>query len=266
MGSKPRARRDRLDRLLVTRGFAQSRDAAARMILAGEVRIGGTVMDKPSRMISDDSTIEVRHEKGKFVGRGGEKLFAALDASPVDPRGAICLDIGCSTGGFTDCLLQQGAARVYAVDVGYGQLAWTLRRDPRVVLRERTNARYLDRTIVPELVDLAVVDVSFISLMKILPPIIPLLRPGGAVIALVKPQFEVGKGQVGRGGIVRDETQRRQVLQRVINFAAGLGLQSAGAVESPIAGKKGNQEFLAIFKFSSTDCDRKDSQSCSAST
>ncbi len=264
MGPKVHPEKDRLDRVLVAQGLAPSRDAAVRMILAGEVRIGGMVADKPSRLTPSDAAIEIHHQGGTFVGRGGEKLAAALEAGSIDVRGAVCLDIGCSTGGFTDCLLQRGAARVYAVDVGYGQLAWSLRQDARVVLHERTNARYLDRTIVPEAVDLAVVDVSFISLTMILPPIIPLLRPGGGVIALVKPQFEVGKGQVGRGGIVRDEAQRQQVVQRIVNFAAGLGLHATGLVNSPIAGKKGNREILSIFRFSVPDCDKKGAQQCSA--
>jgi 23S rRNA (cytidine1920-2'-O)/16S rRNA (cytidine1409-2'-O)-methyltransferase len=254
MSSKSRLEKDRLDRLLVTQGLAQSRDAAVRMILAGEVRVGGAVADKPSQVFSIDSPIDVRHEGGKFVGRGGEKLAAALDACTLDLSGAVCLDIGSSTGGFTDCLLQRGAARVYAVDVGYGQLAWSLRQDPRVIVRERVNARYLDRSIVPENVDLVVVDVSFISLTKILPPVVRFVRPGATVIALVKPQFEVGKGEVGRGGIVREDSQRQRIVERIINFAAGHELRAKHTVISPIKGKKGNQEIFVIFERLAPNC------------
>jgi 23S rRNA (cytidine1920-2'-O)/16S rRNA (cytidine1409-2'-O)-methyltransferase len=257
MGSKSRLEKDRLDHLLVTQGLAQSRDAAVRMILAGEVRVGGLLIDKPSRVISVASKIEVRHEGGQFVGRGGEKLNAALDRYPVDLHGAVCLDIGASTGGFTDCLLKRGAARVHAIDVGYGQLDWKLRQDSRVVVHERVNARYLDRSIVPEEVDLVVIDVSFISLTMILPPVVQFLRPKATVIALVKPQFEVGKGEVGRGGIVREEAQRQQVVQRIINVADELGLCAKHTVASPIKGKKGNQEIFAFFEFSPSNCGKK---------
>lgn len=212
--------------------------------------MAGATADKPAQLLPADSAIEVRQKETRYVSRGGEKLAAALEHSMIDLREAVCLDVGCSTGGFTDCLLQRGARRVYAIDVGYGQLAWNLRQDPRVILHERTNARYLDRTVVPEAIDLAVVDVSFISLTMILPPMVPLLRPGATVIALVKPQFEVGKGQVGRGGIVRDEAQRRQVVQRIVNHAAEAGFKETHTLESPIQGKKGNKEILVIFEFS----------------
>jgi len=257
MGSKNRFEKDRLDRLLVTRGFAQSRDTAVRMVLAGEVRVDGALIDKPSRVLSVDSRIEVRHQGGQFVGRGGEKLAAALDIGTVKVPGAVCLDIGASTGGFTDCLLKRGAARVYAIDVGYGQLDWRLRQDPRVVVRERVNARYLDRTIVPEPIDLAVIDVSFISLAMIFPSVVQFLRPAATVVALIKPQFEVGKGEVGRGGIVREEAQRQRVVQRIINIAGELGLHARHTVASPIKGKKGNQEVFEIFEFSPSNCGNK---------
>lgn len=249
MGIKTRLEKDRLDRLLVTQGLVQSRDAAARMILAGEVKVNGSVVDKPAKAIPIDATIEMLQQGARFVSRGGDKLAAALEACSIDPQGMICLDVGCSTGGFTDCLLQRGAARVYAVDVGYGQFDWRLRQDPRVVLIERTNIRYMDRSAIPESVGLAVIDVSFISLTKVLPPIVQFLGPGATVVALVKPQFEVGKGQVGRGGIVREETQRQDALQRIVRFATEVGLPVRRTLDCPIRGKKGNRELLAIFEF-----------------
>ncbi len=252
MGTKAHLAKDRFDHLLVTQGFAQSRDAAVRMILAGAVKVNGAVIDKPAKAIPMDAAIEVLQPTSRFVSRGGEKLAAALDACSIDPRGKICLDVGCSTGGFTDCLLQRGAARVYAVDVGYGQFDWRLRHDPRVVLIERTNIRYMKRSTVPESVGLAVIDVSFISLTKVLPPILQFLSPGALIIALVKPQFEVGKGRVGRGGVVREERQRQEVLQRIVRFATEAGLQTTKTLDCPMKGKKGNQEILSIFKFNAS--------------
>jgi 23S rRNA (cytidine1920-2'-O)/16S rRNA (cytidine1409-2'-O)-methyltransferase len=250
MGTQVPLNKDRCDHVLVARGLAQSRDAAARMILAGKVKKDGVVVDKPSRVISVDALIELTEDRQPFVSRGGEKLAAALDVSSMTPKGRICLDVGCSTGGFTDCLLQRGAAKVYAVDVGYGQFDWRLRQDPRVVLIERTNIRYMARSAIPEPIDLAVIDVSFISLTKVLQPILQFLRPHAHLIALIKPQFEVGKGQVGRGGVVRDEGQREQVVQRVLRVAADLGLQQTQVVASPIKGKKkGNEEILAILEY-----------------
>jgi len=252
MGTKAHLEKDRFDHLLVTQGFAQSRDAAVRMILSGAVKVNGAVVDKPAKAISVDAAIEVLQQTSRFVSRGGDKLAAALDTCSIDPQGKICLDVGCSTGGFTDCLLQRGAARVYAVDVGYGQFDWRLRQDPRVVLIERTNIRHLHRSTIPASIGLAVIDVSFISLTKVLPPILQFLSPGALIIALVKPQFEVGKGRVGRGGIVREETQRQEVLQRIVHFAAEVGLQTTKTLDCPIKGKKGNHEILAIFKFNAS--------------
>jgi 23S rRNA (cytidine1920-2'-O)/16S rRNA (cytidine1409-2'-O)-methyltransferase len=249
MGTKIGRGRDRCDHILTIQGLAQSRDAAARMILAGKVKSNGAIVDKPSRVIPTDAVIEIIGESKPFVSRGGEKLEAALCSSSIDPQGLICLDVGCSTGGFTDCLLKRGAARVYAVDVGYGQFDWRLRQDPRVVLIERTNIRYMHPSVVPELVDLVVIDVSFISLTKVFPPITQFLRSPAHVIALIKPQFEVGKGRVGRGGVVRDDTQRAEAAQRVVAFAEEMGLRTMRTVASPIKGKKGNQEILAIFEY-----------------
>lgn len=252
MGTSMRRDRDRCDHVLTAQGLAQSRDAAVRMILAGKVKSNGAIVDKPSRMIPNDAVIEIIGDSKPFVSRGGEKLEAALGSGSIDPQGLICLDVGCSTGGFTDCLLQRGAARVYAVDVGYGQFDWRLRQDPRVVLIERTNIRYMPPSAVPEPVDLVVIDVSFISLTKVLPPIAEFLRSSAHVIALIKPQFEVGKGQVGRGGIVRDDIQRAEAARRVIRFAEEMGLQTVRTVASPIKGKKGNQETLALFEYNTS--------------
>lgn len=240
--------KERLDRALVVQGFAQTREAASRLVLTGGVRVNGMVVDKPAKLVPTDAHIEVIGPACPYVSRGGEKLRAALDRFGIDPAGAVALDVGCSTGGFTDCLLQRGAARVYGVDVGYGQFDWRLRQDSRVVLLERTNVRYLDRSAVPEAIDLAVVDVSFISLSLVLPAILPFLRSDGTIVTLVKPQFEVGKGKVGKGGIVRDDAQRQAVKERVVEHARRLGLQLLGAMDSPIEGRKGNREMLLAFR------------------
>lgn len=246
MASPSRVHKERLDRMLVAQGLVSSREAAARTILAGGVSVDGVMVDKPAKLVSPDARIEIVRP-ASFVSRAGDKLAAALDAFHIDPRGAIGLDVGCSTGGFTDCLLQRGATRIYAIDVGYGQFEWKLRQDSRVVLLERTNIRYVDRAAVPEPIDLAVIDVSFISLTLVLPAVVYLLNSGAMVVALVKPQFEVGKGQVGRGGIVRDDTQREAVTEKVIACAAHLGLQLKGVLDSPVIGRKGNREILVGF-------------------
>ncbi len=243
MAHKPPIRRERLDRLLVERGLVESREQAARLILAGAVTVDGQPVDKQAAKVSVEAAVAVT--KGPaYVSRAGDKLAAALDAFAVDPAGLVCLDVGASTGGFTDCLLQRGAARVYAVDVGYGQLAWRLRQDPRVVLRERTNIRYLAPEAIPEPIDLAVIDVSFISLTLVLPKVAAFLGREGRVIALVKPQFEVGRGEVGRGGIVRDDAKRRAAAEKIEVAAVALGLRSMGTIESPVPGQKGNREIL----------------------
>ena len=247
MHPKPTVEKERLDRLLVHQGLVGSREAAVRTILAGGVLVDGMIVDKPARLVPCDASIQIERA-APFVSRAGEKLAAALDAFSIDPHGLITLDVGCSTGGFTDCLLQRGAERVYAVDVGYGLIDWKLRQDPRVVLLERTNIRYLDRSRIAEPLDLAVIDVSFISLTIVLPSVVPFLRDRAQVVALIKPQFEVGKGQVGSGGIVRDAGQRRTVTEKVIACAARLGLEAIGVLESPVKGRKGNQEILVGFK------------------
>ena len=246
MASPTRVHKERLDRVLMAQGLVPSREAAARTVLAGGVSVDGVMVDKPAKLVSPDARIEIVRP-ASFVSRAGDKLAAALDAFHIDPRGVIGLDVGCSTGGFTDCLLQRGATRIYAIDVGYGQFEWKLRQDSRVVLLERTNIRYVDRAAVPEPIDLAVIDVSFISLTLVLPAVVYLLNSGATVVALVKPQFEVGKGQVGRGGIVRDDTQRAAVTEKVIACAAHLGLQLKGVLDSPVIGRKGNREILVGF-------------------
>jgi 23S rRNA (cytidine1920-2'-O)/16S rRNA (cytidine1409-2'-O)-methyltransferase len=246
MASLPRLRKERLDCVLAAQGLVPSREAAARTILAGGVSVNGIVVDKPAKLVSLDARIEIL-QPAMFVSRSGDKLAAALDAFRIDARGAIGLDVGCSTGGFTDCLLQRGAIRIYAIDVGYGQFEWKLRNDSRVVLLERTNIRYVGPAVVPEPIDVAVIDVSFISLTLVLPPVVRLLNSSAVVVTLVKPQFEVGKGQVGRGGIVRDDAQRDAVTEKIIDCAARLGLQLKGVLDSPVVGRKGNREILVGF-------------------
>ena len=239
--------KERLDRLLVSQGLATSREVAARTILAGGVLVDGTVVDKPAKLVVCDAVIEIK-QAAPYVSRSGGKLAAALDDFGLDPSGLIALDVGCSTGGFTDCLLQRGAKRIYAVDVGYGLIDWRLRQDQRVVLLERTNIRYVDRSLIPDLIKLAVIDVSFISLTLVLPAVVPLLENDGSLVALVKPQFEVGKGQVGSGGIVRDDAQRGAVTKKVIDCAVQLGLSPIGVLDSPVKGRKGNREILVGFR------------------
>jgi len=232
----------RLDVLLVGRGLAESREKARALVLAGQVLVGGRKADKPGHAVSIDSRVELL-ARPPYVSRAGKKLEAALEAFHIAVRGKICLDVGASTGGFTDCLLQRGARRVYAVDVGAGQLDWRLRNDPRVVVRERVNARYLSPEHTGEAVDLAVCDVSFISATLILPAVAPLLREAGEMVILVKPQFEVGRGQVGRGGIVRDATLHEEACARVEKAVRQLGFR-ATLMESPVLGAEGNKEFL----------------------
>lgn len=236
------ADKERLDVLLVERGLASSRNRAQRLIRAGEVLVNDRVFDKPGMAVAADADIRIR-ERLPYVSRGGLKLEAALETFDLDVAGAVVADVGASTGGFVDCLLQRGSARVYAIDVGYGQLAWALRQDERVMVMERTNARYLSE--LPEAVDLVTIDVSFISLKLILPPATSWLRPGGSIVALIKPQFEAGPDDVGRGGIVRDPVVHRRVLAEILNYVVETGLRPAGLVRSPITGAEGNVEFLA---------------------
>lgn len=243
---------ERLDVEVTRRGLAPSREKARGMIMAGEVTVNGVVRDKPGMRVPVDSTIEAK-SKPRFVSRGGEKLDAALSAFSITPDGFVCADVGASTGGFTDCLLQRGAARVYAIDVGYGHLDARLRTDPRVVLMERTNARFVDR--LDEQVDLAVVDASFISLRLLLPVMSGWLKETGAVVALIKPQFEAGRRDVGKGGVVRDQSVHRRVLYEILEHAAGIGLHSHGLLRSPLVGPAGNVEFLVWLSRNPSDSD-----------
>jgi 23S rRNA (cytidine1920-2'-O)/16S rRNA (cytidine1409-2'-O)-methyltransferase len=227
--------KQRLDTLLVARGFFESREKAQRAIMAGEV-----IVAEPEIVVKGGA---------RYVGRGGLKLEAALTAFNVDPAGALCLDIGASTGGFTDCLLQHGAAKVYAIDVGHSQLDWKIRSDPRVVVREKLNARHLTRADIPEVPSLCVIDVSFISLTLILPPAFEVLTPSAVILALIKPQFELGKTEVGKGGIVRDPAGHEAAVSRIRDFVTGtLGRKWEGVIESPILGGEGNKEFLACLR------------------
>jgi len=243
-GASPR--RQRLDALLVERGLAETRTKAQALILAGKVFDDkGQRLDKPGTSIAGDRAIEVRGQDHPWVSRGGLKLAHALDAFAIDPQGAICLDVGASTGGFTDVLLARGAAKVYAVDVGQGQLAWRLRQDPRVVVLERVNARHVTREQVPDGVNLIVCDASFIGLETVLPAPMALASPDAVLIALIKPQFEVGPARVGKGGIVRDPALHDEVCARISAWlTAQPGWSVAGLTESPITGAEGNREFL----------------------
>jgi 23S rRNA (cytidine1920-2'-O)/16S rRNA (cytidine1409-2'-O)-methyltransferase len=236
------AARKRLDQLLVERGLVESREKARALVLAGHVLVDGRKAEKAGHGVPGDSRLEVL-ERPPYVSRGGWKLAAALDHFQIAVAGKTCLDVGASTGGFTDCLLQRGAARVHAVDVGAGQIDWKLRNDPRVLLHERLNARHLTARQIGETVDLAVCDVSFISVTKILPAMAALLCADGAMVVLVKPQFEVGRGQVGKGGVVRDPTLHRAACAKVAEAVKRLGFESA-MIESPILGAEGNREFL----------------------
>ena len=240
-------RKARADQTLVERGFFESRERARRAIMAGEVRVGEQVIAKPAAMINIDSPISIA-EPPQFVSRGATKLSGALDFFKIDARDKVALDIGASTGGFTDCLLQRGAARVFAVDVGRGQLAWKIRNDPRVVVLEKLNARFLSRDRVPQLVDLCVIDVSFISLTLILPRAFELITPDGMILALIKPQFELERKDVGRGGIVRDPALHEKAQQKIMKFVEESDYRVVGLVPSTITGTDGNQEFFICIR------------------
>lgn len=242
------ANKERADSLLVSRGLCDSREQAKRLILAGEVMHGTNVVSKPSTKINTAAEITVKTRQ-KYVGRGGFKLEGALDAFKVDPTGMTCLDVGSSTGGFTDCMLQRGAVRVHAIDVGTNQLVWKLRSDPRVVVKEQFNARHMTPEDIGEEIDLAVTDVSFISLTKILPPMFSTLKEGGQIICLIKPQFELNREDIGKGGIVRDSALHQQAVDKIHAFVTkDLGYQWLKCINSPITGTDGNVEFLAWLK------------------
>ena len=233
----------RLDKLLFEKKLAPSRQKAQALIGAGQVLVNDKLADKAGAMVEDSCTLEVK-ESCPYVSRGGYKLEAGLQYFNIKTAGFICLDIGASTGGFSDCLLQHGALKIYSVDVGYGQLAWKLRQDPRIVVMERTNARYLTAEDFAEPIDFAVIDASFISLKLLIPPLLPLFQKNTSILALIKPQFEVGRGKVGKGGVVRDPALHQEVIDEIVTFCRTLGLESLGITPSPILGPKGNKEFL----------------------
>jgi 23S rRNA (cytidine1920-2'-O)/16S rRNA (cytidine1409-2'-O)-methyltransferase len=243
----PKSKKARLDAFLVERGLFPSREQAQRAIMAGEVRVGDAVANKASVMVGGDAPVSVQAHS-PYVGRGGWKLEGALEHFRLNVAGRTALDIGASTGGFTDCLLQRGAAKVYAFDVGHGQLAWKIRNDPRVVVREKLNARFLTRSDVPEPIDLCVIDVSFISLTLILPRAFELITPDGVILALIKPQFELQASEVAHGGIVRDPALHEKAQNKVRDFALKAGQNVIGLVPSRITGTDGNQEFFICIR------------------
>lgn len=243
--------RERIDKLLVDHGLAPSRTKAQALVMAGVVLVDEQLVHKPSETFPIDSPIRLKgagDPASRYVGRGGVKLEAALRDFQIDVAGLICLDVGASTGGFTDCLLQHGACKVVALDVGHNQLDWRLRNDPRVEVHERVNARYLKPEDFDQKFDLVTIDVAFISATKILPAVVTVLTERGRIITLIKPQFEVGKGEVGKGGIVREPAQHHRVIEEVNNSARAFGLKVIGVIESPIRGADGNVEFLALYE------------------
>lgn len=237
-------KKERIDKILVDKGIAISRERAKAMIMEGNILVNGAPVTKSGAMIDKDADIVLRGKDIPYVSRGGLKLKAALEHFNINLEGLVAMDIGSSTGGFTDCLLQRGAKKVYCIDVGYGQLAWSLRNDPRVILLERTNIRHLGKESIPDAVDFVTIDVSFISLEKVIPKAMEFMTENGTILALVKPQFEVGKGEVGKGGIVRDEEKRLLSVKSVREFAENAGLRTEGVFESPVAGQKGNREYF----------------------
>jgi len=248
LDDEDRVKKERLDKLLVEQGLVQSRERARALILAGKVVVNDHRVDKAGTRFDVDAELRIKGEDIPYVSRGGLKLAKALQVFPVDLQGRVAIDVGASTGGFTDCLLQHGASRVFAVDVGYGQLAWALREDPRVVNFERCNIRHLAPDQLDEKPSLAVIDASFISLSKVLPPTLALLTEKAEILALIKPQFEVGRGKVGKGGVVRDAGLQQQVVDDIRELAVSLGCEVGGVVESPILGPNGNREFLIYLR------------------
>lgn len=240
--------RERIDKLLVDRGLADSRTKAQALVMAGSVLVDEQRVNKPSELFDPDASVRIKADaSARYVSRGGIKLEAGLREFSIDVTDFVCLDIGASTGGFTDCLLQHGARKVVALDVGHNQLDWKIRNDSRVEVREGVNARHLQPTDFEQQFDVVTIDVSFISLTKILPAVVQLLKNDGRIIALIKPQFEVGKGEVGKGGIVKDSAQHQRVIGEVNAAAESLGLKVSGMIESPIKGADGNVEFLALY-------------------
>jgi len=241
-------RKERFDKLLIEKGFVQSRERARALIMEGKVMVNGRTVDKPGTRVEVNALFQLRGEDRPFVSRGGIKLEGALKSFGIDPKGMVVMDVGASTGGFTDCVLQKGARKVYAVDVGYGQLAWKLQIDPRVVNLERRNIRYLKREEVQEEADLILVDTSFISIEKFLPQLRGFLKGGGDLVSLVKPQFEVGRDEVGKGGVVRDPVLHQKVINRISLVSQELGLKVLEVIQSPLLGPKGNKEFFIHLK------------------
>ncbi len=241
-------KKKRLDQLLVEKGLSPSRTRGRALIMAGKVRVNNQVVEKPGTLVSPSDDIFLKEADMPYVSRGGLKLEEALRAFEINVTGCVCLDVGASTGGFSDCLLQHGAALVYAVDVGYGQLAWKLRQDSRVVVIERTNVRHLSPETIPHPIDIITIDVSFISLKIVIPAVGKFMHPDSLLIALIKPQFEVGRGQVGKGGVVRDPDLHHQVNKAVSDFAAEIGLTPEPIIVSPLLGPKGNKEFIILCK------------------
>lgn len=246
----------RVDRLLVDRGLAPTRERAQRLVMAGEVLVDDRPVTKPGTTVPADAAIRLRTAPASYVSRGGEKLAGALDALGLDPSGRIALDVGASTGGFTDCLLRRGAARVLALDVGYGQLAWSLQQDPRVTVIDRVNARHLEPSQLPVVPDLVTLDVSFISLTLVLPAVATVVAPGADVLAMVKPQFEVGREHVGKGGVVRDDGLRASAVARVEDAAVALGFVKQADVDSTLPGPSGNREVFLWLRLSRSRADR----------
>lgn len=242
-------KKERIDKLLTEQGFADSRTKAQALVMSGVVLVDERRVEKPSEVFPLESKIRIKGQtaESKYVGRGGLKLEKALNVFNICPSEYVCLDVGASTGGFTDCLLQNGAKKVVTIDVGTNQLVWKLRSDARVEARENVNARYLKPSDFAAKFDLIVMDVSFISVTKILPALVDLLEDGGKIIVLIKPQFEVGRGEVGKGGIVKDETKHQEVVEKVNNFASEIGLETCETIDSPILGADGNKEFLALY-------------------
>lgn len=240
--------KERLDILLVKKGIVASRERAKALVMEGNVLVDGTPVSKAGALVNSEASLVVKGEEIPYVSRGGLKLEAALVHFGIHLEGTIAMDVGSSTGGFTDCMLQQGAKKVYCIDVGYGQLAWTLRNDPRVILIERTNIRFLGRERIPDAIDIATIDVSFISLKNVIPTVTEFVRPGGIILALVKPQFELGKGEVGKGGVVRDIGKREAAVESVRNFSREYGLKTLGTFLSTVAGQKGNREYFLLME------------------
>lgn len=240
--------KERLDIILVDTGLVKSRERAKALIMEGKVIVNTVTVIKAGTMVKRDSEIVLKNGDIPYVGRGGLKLKSALDFFNINPRDKIMMDIGCSTGGFTDCILQENARKVYAVDVGYGQIDWSLRNNPKVILLEKTNIKYLEKEKIPDSIDMIVIDVSFISLTKVLPKSLDFLDKKGEILALIKPQFEVGREMVEKGGVIKDESKRRYAVENINAFAESIGLETIGIFESPVHGQKGNIEYFIYLR------------------